>query len=156
MAEVQFDGNGGGPHVSKPVRTERWATQRHGTAGGMKKRVSIMDRLQKRASKLGGERKSATGSFTNPAATGADNDEKKGSRTIYFNQPIPPEMRDEEGHLLVSYPRNKIRTAKYTPLSFIPKNLYFQFHNIANIYFLFVLILTVGSTLLPLAFEGFY
>ena len=150
MAAVQFDGNDGGPHVSKPVRTERWATQRHGTAGGMKKRVSIMDRLQKRASRLG-ERKSTAGSFANAAATGADNDEQKGSRTIYFNQSIPQEMRDEEGHLLVSYPRNKIRTAKYTPLSFVPKNLYFQFHNIANIYFLFVLILTVGFTYTLLA-----
>lgn len=65
-------------------------------------------------------------------------------RTIYFNQPLPPDMFDEEGQIKVTYARNKIRTAKYTPLSFIPKNLYFQFHNVANIYFLFVIILNVG------------
>lgn len=99
-----------------------------------------MDRLQKRASRIA-DRKSTAGSLpTGPDADG----QPAGTRTIYFNQPIPQEMRDEEGHLLVSYPRNKIRTAKYTPLSFVPKNLYFQFQNIANVYFLFVLILTVG------------
>ncbi|KAI9488071.1 hypothetical protein BDB00DRAFT_792173 [Zychaea mexicana] len=36
---------------------------------------------------------------------------------------------------------NRIRTAKYTPLSFIPKNLFEQFRNVANLYFLFLVIL---------------
>ncbi|KAI5281039.1 hypothetical protein KEM52_004004, partial [Ascosphaera acerosa] len=62
-------------------------------------------------------------------------------RRIFFNQPLPRDMLDEEGNLKVTYARNKIRTAKYTPLSFVPKNLYFQFHNVANIYFLFIIIL---------------
>ena len=66
-----------------------------------------------------------------------------GNRTIYFNQPLPPEAKDEEGHPLVQYKRNKIRTAKYTPISFLPKNLWLQFHNIANVYFLFIIILSV-------------
>lgn len=48
-----------------------------------------------------------------------------------------------KGHPIQQYKRNKIRTAKYTPISFIPKNLWFQFHNIANIYFLAVIILDV-------------
>lgn len=58
--------------------------------------------------------------------------------------PIPDEERDEEGTLKAQYPGNKIRTAKYTPLTFIPKNLWLQFQNIANLYFLFIIILGVG------------
>lgn len=63
-------------------------------------------------------------------------------RTIYFNQPLPESALDPEtGRIAAEYPRNKIRTTKYTPLNFIPKNLFYQFHNIANIYFLFIVIL---------------
>lgn len=63
-------------------------------------------------------------------------------RTIYFNQPLPEsEIDPDTGHIANEYPRNKIRTTKYTPLNFIPKNLFLQFHNIANIYFLFIVIL---------------
>ncbi|GBP07068.1 Probable phospholipid-transporting ATPase VD [Eumeta japonica] len=36
---------------------------------------------------------------------------------------------------------NKIRTTKYTLLSFIPKNLFEQFHRIANLYFIFIVLL---------------
>lgn len=36
---------------------------------------------------------------------------------------------------------NKIRTTKYTLLSFLPKNLFEQFHRIANVYFIFIVLL---------------
>ena len=36
---------------------------------------------------------------------------------------------------------NKIKTTKYTVFSFLPKNLFEQFHRFANIYFLFIVIL---------------
>ena len=36
---------------------------------------------------------------------------------------------------------NKIKTTKYTLISFLPKNLFEQFHRFANIYFLFIVIL---------------
>ncbi|CCH61473.1 hypothetical protein TBLA_0E04190 [Henningerozyma blattae CBS 6284] len=62
-------------------------------------------------------------------------------RSIYFNLSLPESMLDEEGNPATIYPRNKIRTTKYTPLSFIPKNLIFQFKNFANIYFLCLIIL---------------
>ena len=40
------------------------------------------------------------------------------------------------------YCRNKIRTTKYSPLSFLPKNIFHQFaHNVANLYFLLIVIL---------------
>jgi hypothetical protein len=67
-----------------------------------------------------------------------------GPRQLYFNLPLPRELQDDDGHPIQQFTRNKIRTAKYTPLSFIPKNLFFQFQNIANIFFLFLVILVVS------------
>jgi phospholipid-translocating ATPase len=81
-----------------------------------------------------------------------EEEEEDQGRTLFFNLPLPDDLKDEDGNLTQHYPRNKIRTAKYTPLSFIPKNLWFQFHNIANIFFLFTNILAVSlSSVAPLA-----
>lgn len=41
---------------------------------------------------------------------------------------------------------NYTTTSKYTLLSFIPKNLFEQFHRIANVYFLFIAVLQVRNT----------
>lgn len=69
-----------------------------------------------------------------------------GERQIYFNMQLPPELKDPLTNLPVQkFVRNKIRTTKYTPLSFFPKNIYFQFHNVANIYFLAIDILGAFS-----------
>jgi len=73
----------------------------------------------------------------------------KKKRTIYFNMRLPPEETHDDGTPIAHYARNKIRTAKYTPLTFIPKNLFLQFHNVANIYFTFIVILQVSNRLLP-------
>ncbi|KAK6464682.1 aminophospholipid translocase and ATPase [Scheffersomyces coipomensis] len=62
-------------------------------------------------------------------------------RNIYVNYDLPPNMQTHNGIPIVTYPRNKIRTTKYTPLSFLPKNILFQFTNIANFYFLVIAIL---------------
>lgn len=70
-------------------------------------------------------------------------DDGSTQRRIFINQPLPPDLLDEDGTPLQYFSRNKIRTAKYTPLIFVPKNLWLQFHNIANIYFLFVTILAI-------------
>ncbi|KAF2097844.1 P-type ATPase-like protein [Rhizodiscina lignyota] len=140
--------------TSVPVKRLRWATRRTPGKKGDTKRQSILAKLgHKRAS----SRASSTGSTLKgklpedpEAGTGGDSDiqepsEDTGGRTVYFNIPLPPEARDEDGHPTAHYARNKIRTAKYTPLSFIPKNLYFQFHNIANVYFFFIIILSIFS-----------
>ncbi|XP_062431499.1 phospholipid-transporting ATPase VD [Rhea pennata] len=39
------------------------------------------------------------------------------------------------------YMNNRIRTTKYTVLNFIPRNLFEQFHRVANLYFLFLVVL---------------
>ncbi|EEB06682.1 phospholipid-transporting ATPase [Schizosaccharomyces japonicus yFS275] len=63
--------------------------------------------------------------------------ESQKHRLIYVNQAPSHNTHSK----LAKYPRNKIRTTRYTPLSFLPKNLYYQFKNVANIYFLFLIIL---------------
>ena len=73
-----------------------------------------------------------------------DEERATNRRQVFFNIPLPDDAKDEEGNPLAQFGRNKIRTAKYTPLSFIPKNLWYQFHTIANVYFLFLIILAVG------------
>ncbi len=78
-----------------------------------------------------------------PDSSEAGGEDQDPGRRVYVNVPLPDSERDAEGHAIAHYARNKIRTAKYTPLSFIPKNLWFQFHNIANIYFAFIIILGV-------------
>jgi phospholipid-translocating ATPase len=146
MAVLQF-GEESDSNVSKPVRRMRWATQRHAGAGGTQKRRSIIDRIHKRMGSRDEKRKSSASSLPNGASATLNEDHVADPelRRIYFNIPIPKETEDEDGVLKTNYVRNKIRTAKYTPLSFIPKNLWFQFHNIANNYFLFIIILSVGS-----------
>lgn len=93
-----------------------------------------------------GEKNKASGA---PSQNG-DGEEESNDRNLYFNLPLPTEYLDEEGAPKQTFPRNKIRTAKYTPLSFVPKNLFIQFHNIANIFFLFLVILVVSSSGYPM------
>ncbi|EGN94457.1 hypothetical protein SERLA73DRAFT_96604 [Serpula lacrymans var. lacrymans S7.3] len=64
-------------------------------------------------------------------------------RNVYLNM-LPTAMEvDQHGEPLVRYGRNKIRTSRYTLLSFLPKNLYEQFHRISNVYFLALVIFQV-------------
>ncbi|KAK6458773.1 phospholipid transporting ATPase [Scheffersomyces xylosifermentans] len=87
------------------------------------------------------------GSVTPPNETVEPNDRKEQKRTIVFNRLLPDEFLDPEtGKPDTDYPRNKIRTTKYTPLSFLPKNIGNQFlKNVANIYFLTMIILGAFS-----------
>ncbi|RFU32527.1 hypothetical protein B7463_g3841, partial [Scytalidium lignicola] len=132
-------------------KRSRWATQRMKSKSGHRKRKSIVDRLhgQPRASEkrisAGGESAKTDLNVPPEQDGGANEVGGQGPRTVYFNMPLPAEAIDEEGHPLAKYGRNKIRTARYTPLSFIPKNLWYQFHNIANVYFLFLIILAIFS-----------
>lgn len=72
-------------------------------------------------------------------------DRKSEKRILTFNRSLPSNFLDPETGLpTIEYPRNKIRTAKYTALSFFPKNVWGQFsRDVANAYFLFLIILGV-------------
>lgn len=136
--------------VTNPVKRIRWATHR---ATGLKadsKRHSLKERLHKRIGS--GEKKkdsfgkeAGTSDFGDVESSEDGSEEQDSGRRVYFNIQLPASERDEDGSPKEVYPRNKIRTAKYTPISFLPKNLYYQFHNIANMYFLFIIILGVCS-----------
>ncbi|KAJ7444617.1 phospholipid-transporting ATPase 1 [Mycena galericulata] len=82
-------------------------------------------------------------------------------RNVYVNTPLPRGEVDSNGDPLVRYPRNKVRTTKYTIVTFIPRNLYEQFRRIANLFFLTLVVLQLfpvfgaasgAVAVLPLAF----
>ena len=136
------------PLDTAPVKRLRWATQRATGAQGRKKRQSIFRRLSSRraAEGEGAKTESIAGSDYNmPPDEDPQVEAPSTGRRIFFNQSLPDDARDEDGLPTTQFVRNKIRTAKYTPLSFVPKNIWFQFHNIANIYFLFIIILSVSA-----------
>ncbi|TVY17095.1 Phospholipid-transporting ATPase DNF1 [Lachnellula arida] len=142
-----------------PTKRLRWATQRVKGKKGNKKRMSIIDRLHRRPSENEKKRNSGGADSMAPSTLGGIQEEPEedngdegehdrdgqGPRKIFFNLPLPPEALDEEGLPIKHYRRNKIRTAKYTPISFVPKNIWYQFHNIANVYFLLLIVLAFFS-----------
>ncbi|CAJ0753486.1 2508_t:CDS:2 [Entrophospora sp. SA101] len=75
-------------------------------------------------------------------------------RRVYVNMPLPTEELDQHGEPKISFVPNKIRTSKYTLLNFLPKNIFEQFRRVANIYFLFLVILQlfplIGSGVSPI------
>ncbi|KAG0287649.1 hypothetical protein BGZ96_008457 [Linnemannia gamsii] len=86
---------------------------------------------------------------------------KKDSRRVFINIPPPAQYLDKNGLPKLKFGSNRINTAKYTTLSFLPKNLFEQFRRVANMFFLFMAIIqltptfTVGSpflTVFPLCF----
>lgn len=64
----------------------------------------------------------------------------RGYRLVVPNHTVPPKTpkRDHPNGRRVG---NKIHTTKYTVLSFLPKNLLEQFHRVANLYFIFIVLL---------------
>lgn len=138
-------GNGNSQGAANMTQRARWATRRLTVRSGGSKRKDLADRTQQNQNAEG--EKGDEGPENEPEGpSGADDEDQTPNRSLYFNIPLPEDMVDEEGNPIHNYPRNKIRTAKYTPLSFIPKNLWFQFHNIANIFFLFLVILVVSES----------
>lgn len=135
----------GASHISNPVKRIRWATQRVTGLNERSKRHGILDRLQKKTGSSEKKRESGDASHAGNQQQNAAETEEGEERRIFFNAPLPDDAKDEEGRPLTKFARNKIRTAKYTPLSFVPKNLYSQFHQVANIYFLFLVIIGVRT-----------
>lgn len=138
------------------TKRARWATRRMTVKSSGLKRLSLVGRNSRKPVTSEKKRQSG-GSETLQSSHLANDDEQPeaeaaqeeqdhgpGPRQLYFNLPLPKDLVDESGSPIQHFTRNKIRTAKYTPLSFIPKNLWFQFQNIANIFFLFLVILVVS------------
>jgi phospholipid-translocating ATPase len=65
----------------------------------------------------------------------------EGGRRIFVNLPLPKTERTAQGHPKRHYASNRTRTSKYTLLTFVPKNLFYQFSRLANVYFLGMAIL---------------
>ncbi|KAK3903448.1 hypothetical protein C8A05DRAFT_43319 [Staphylotrichum tortipilum] len=143
-------GEGAGQELS--TQRSRWATRKLTVKSSSLKRLSLKGRRQNKAAPSEEKKRASGGTDDSKPDDGVQHDNNgdedetgdgPGPRQLYFNIPLPRELRDDEGHPIQQYTRNKIRTAKYTPLSFIPKNLFFQFQNIANIFFLFLVILVI-------------
>ncbi|CAL4122701.1 unnamed protein product [Meganyctiphanes norvegica] len=66
--------------------------------------------------------------------------EESRTRVVVPNHVVPPHVSPNQ-HPNGGYPSNRICTTKYTLLSFLPKNLFEQFHRFANLYFLFIVLL---------------
>jgi phospholipid-translocating ATPase len=159
--------DGGNGQQDAATMRSRWATRKLTVKSSGVKRIHIMDRIHKRTDSTekkhqsGGSSHSSGSQHHGPGVNGtiileepsnepdanstATSEDEGESRTLFFNLPLPEQWKDEEGNPAQTFTRNKIRTAKYTPLSFIPKNIWFQFHNIANIFFLFNVILVVSN-----------
>lgn len=90
-----------------------------GTAAGLH-RISGWSRLS-----------GSLGQFGLPKSSEGDDGSR---RTVYINNP-------DRSNEIFNMAGNEVRTSKYTLLSFIPKNLFEQFHRFAYIYFLFIVIL---------------
>ncbi|XP_046430258.1 phospholipid-transporting ATPase VD isoform X1 [Neodiprion fabricii] len=61
-------------------------------------------------------------------------------RTIVPNHLVPPKTPKTQ-HPNGIRVDNRVRTTKYTPLSFLPRNLLEQFHRVANVYFISIVLL---------------
>eukprot|EP01119_Soliformovum_irregulare_P019079 TRINITY_DN5979_c0_g1_i1.p1 TRINITY_DN5979_c0_g1~~TRINITY_DN5979_c0_g1_i1.p1 ORF type:complete len:1154 (-),score=316.94 TRINITY_DN5979_c0_g1_i1:278-3739(-) len=49
------------------------------------------------------------------------------------------------------YPRNTIRTSKYTPITFLPLNLYEQFKRFSNVYFFIIMVISFIPSIAPVS-----
>ncbi|XP_068799066.1 phospholipid-transporting ATPase VD isoform X4 [Struthio camelus] len=66
------------------------------------------------------------------------------SKTIGKHRIVIPclgRFKEEYEKVSKLYVNNRIRTTKYTVWNFIPRNLFEQFHRVANLYFLFLVVL---------------
>ena len=61
-------------------------------------------------------------------------------RLVYANDPLATQ---QAAGAKVRYPDNYVSTTKYTAWNFLFKNLWEQFHRIANVYFVFIAIITL-------------
>eukprot|EP00727_Mastigamoeba_balamuthi_P007991 m51a1_g3812 putative probable phospholipid-transporting atpase id isoform x2 (1077) ;mRNA; r:257639-262020 len=62
----------------------------------------------------------------------------------------PIRMNEPEANALHPFPSNYARTTKYTILTFLPKNLFEQYHKLTNVYFLLIVVITLVPQISPM------
>ncbi|KAM6346019.1 phospholipid-transporting ATPase VD [Podargus strigoides] len=78
------------------------------------------------------------------SSSNSSNNCYQSSKTIGKHRIVIPclgHFKEEYEKVSKLYMNNKIRTTKYTLLNFLPRNLFEQFHRVANLYFLFLVVL---------------
>lgn len=68
------------------------------------------------------------------------NEPEDRKRIVVPNHTVPPKTPKKD-HPNGRRANNRVRTTKYTLLSFLPRNLLEQFHRVANLYFIFIVLL---------------
>ncbi|KAK6617727.1 hypothetical protein RUM43_013955 [Polyplax serrata] len=70
-----------------------------------------------------------------------DNDASDNKQRVIVPNHLVPSTTHKSEHPNSRWASNYVCTTKYTLLSFIPKNLFEQFHRVANLYFIFIVLL---------------
>ncbi|CAO1620976.1 unnamed protein product [Jaminaea pallidilutea] len=67
-------------------------------------------------------------------------------RNVYLNVPLPAsETTGKTADPKTRYPRNRVRTSKYNVVTFLPRFLFEQFHRLANVYFLGLVVIQIPT-----------
>ncbi|CDO76204.1 hypothetical protein BN946_scf184819.g4 [Trametes cinnabarina] len=118
--------------IAESIRTEQRVERR-----------KTMRRKGSRFFRRGGEKRRTDTAATNTSTIASSAPIPGVRRNIYVNCTLPLDEVDSNGEPIMRYVRNKVRTTKYTVVTFIPKNLYEQFRRAANIYFLALVVVQV-------------
>ena len=116
------------PNVPDP--TVQAYDQRSVTTKGQKLKTGPMDNGS--FEKMQGQTDGGNGGSGGPAPQ-SQSQPTKGKISINFKTDLDPELRKLS---------NKVRTTKYTVLTWIPLSLFYQFQRAANVYFLVITVLT--------------
>lgn len=79
------------------------------------------------------------------SSTGKKSGKTLTRRNVYLNTPLPSSETDGKGDPRIRYPRNRVRTSKYNVATFLPRFLFEQFHRLANVYFLGLVVIQIPS-----------
>ncbi|XP_021296402.1 LOW QUALITY PROTEIN: phospholipid-transporting ATPase 1 [Herrania umbratica] len=136
------------PALSSSSRRSNFSVQSKASGGNSVREVNFSD-LGSKPVRYGSH---GADSETNAMSQKEINDED--ARLVHINDPVKTNERFE-------FAGNSIRTAKYSILTFLPRNLFEQFHRVAYIYFLVIAVLNQlpqlavfgrGASIMPLAF----
>lgn len=137
------DGDGGHAGKNNPYDKEPLIKQRNSTFNFLFNRYFRLEEEQEhkfgemndsKKNKKGEESKPSSATQHQPRASMAGKDHEAELWNFAINEANTTDRR---------MVRNKIRTTKYTWYTFVPKNLFEQFSKMANVYFLFIMVLQI-------------